>query len=430
MHEMRITQSEKSFAIRKAFDDPGASRAAVRHTLLIAYKALADITGKGAFFVITVLAARRLSRDDFGLFSLATTLGWMLGVAADFGIQLHLARAVALDPVDAERLLQRWLRVRLATAALSIAVVIGIVIAGGAGLPMALLAAVYAFNALVEFLHYFYRGLSRSEVESTVIVWQRLATLGGAVAVLVWRPDLTWLAWALLVPAVGTFVASLRIARRLARTSSAGRGDRTTQVTTTLAEFGKDVAPIGVGIVLSALYFRIDIFLLQWWSGTTPVALYNAVFRLVDALRLFPAAVLAVTLPSLVTARDRAPLRRVSLSVIGFAIACTVLLWAIAPWIVSWLYGNDYIAAVPAFRILMLSFPLLSVNYALTHQLVGWGRERLYAAICAVALIVNVALNARLIPSMSLDGAAWATLGTELFLTASCLIALRTPHRC
>jgi O-antigen/teichoic acid export membrane protein len=72
----------------------------------------------------------------------------------------------------------------------------------------------------------------------------------------------------------------------------------------------------------------------------------------------------------------------------------------------------------------------LSINYALTHQLIGWGRERLYAAICAVALIVNIALNARLIPSMSLDGAAWATLGTELFLTASCLIALRTPHRC
>jgi O-antigen/teichoic acid export membrane protein len=384
MREMRITQSEKFFAIRKAFDDPRASRAAVRHTLLIAYKALADITGKGAFFVITVLAARRLSRDDFGFFALATTLGWMLGVAADFGIQLHLARAVALDPADAERLLQRWLQVRLATAALSIAVVIGIVIAGGAGLPMALLAAVYAFNALVEFLHYFYRGLSRSEVESTVIVWQRFATLGGAVAVLVWRPDLTWLAWALLIPSVGTFLASLRIARRLARTSSAVSavpGDRTTQVPkTTFAEFGKDVAPIGVGIVLSALYFRIDIFLLQWWSGTTPVALYNAVFRLVDALRLFPAAVLAVTLPSLVRARDRDPLTRVSLAVTAFAIACTLVLWAIAPWIVSLLYGEDYIAAVPAFRILMLSFPLLSVNYALTHQLIGWGRERLYAA--------------------------------------------------
>jgi hypothetical protein len=90
MREMRITRSERFFAIRKAFDDPRASHAAMRHALLIAYKAVADLTGKGSFFVITVLAARRLSRDDFGLFSLATTLGWMLGVAADFGIRSRL----------------------------------------------------------------------------------------------------------------------------------------------------------------------------------------------------------------------------------------------------------------------------------------------------------------------------------------------------
>src|SRR5213079_1858632 len=57
----------------------------------------------------------------------------------------------------------------------------------------------------------------------------------------------------------------------------------------TFAVFRRDVWPIGAGIVLSALYFRIDVFLVQLWSGTEAVAMYNAVFRLVEALRLFPA---------------------------------------------------------------------------------------------------------------------------------------------
>jgi len=295
-------------------------------------------------------------------------------------------------------------------------VAVGVALLGwrGDGLSMVLLAAVYACSALVEFLHYFYRGLSRSEVESSLILWQRLATLGGAVAVLLWRPDLTWLAWALLLPVLVTFLASLRIARHLARSVRGGAGSGGSlaieRFASTAAEFRADVAPIGLGIVLSALYFRVDVFLLQWWSGTTQVALYNAVFRLVDALRLFPAAVLAVTLPSLVTASDRRPLTRVSFAVTVFAVACTVPLWMAAAWIVPLLYGEDYAAAVPAFRILTLSFPLLSVNYALTHQLIGWGGGRIYAAICAGALLVNVALNARLIPSASIAGAAWATL--------------------
>jgi O-antigen/teichoic acid export membrane protein len=79
---------------------------------------------------------------------------------------------------------------------------------------------------------------------------------------------------------------------------------------------------------------------------------------------------------------------------------------------------------VPAFRILLLSFPLMSLNYALTHQLIGWSGHRAYAAICAAALVFNVVLNVRLIPALSIVGAAWSTLLTEMVLTAGCLTVL------
>jgi O-antigen/teichoic acid export membrane protein len=91
---------------------------------------------------------------------------------------------------------------------------------------------------------------------------------------------------------------------------------------------------------------------------------------------------------------------------------------------IPWLYGARYAPAVPAFRVLLLSFPLLSLNLALTHQLVGWDGQRAYAGLCALALAINVALNARLIPIWSIEGAAWATLGTELVLTTGCAVAL------
>jgi O-antigen/teichoic acid export membrane protein len=196
------------------------------------------------------------------------------------------------------------------------------------------------------------------------------------------------------------------------------------------ALFRRDVWPIGAGIALSALYFRIDVFLVQLWSGTEAVAYYNAVFRLVEALRLFPAAVVAVGLPALVRAGDLRPLTRVAIPVTAVAAAAAAVLWLAAGWLVPLVYGATYASAVPAFRILLLSLPLLSLNLALTHQLVGWDGQRAYAGLCALALAVNVALNARLIPLWSFDGAAWATLGTEVFLTAGCgvaLICLRAP---
>jgi O-antigen/teichoic acid export membrane protein len=190
--------------------------------------------------------------------------------------------------------------------------------------------------------------------------------------------------------------------------------------------FGRDVWPIGAGVVLSALYFRIDVLLVELWSGTAAVARYNAVFRLVEALRLFPAAVLAVALPALCRAGDVRPLRRIAVPITAGACAAAAVLWLSAGWLVPFVYGAPYASAVPAFRILLWSFPLMSLNFALTHQLVGWNGERAYAGICALALVVNLVMNARLIPAWSIDGAAWATLGTELFLTAGCIVALWT----
>jgi O-antigen/teichoic acid export membrane protein len=295
--------------------------------------------------------------------------------------------------------------------------------------PIAVFALMYAGSGLIEFLHYFYRGLSRSDVESSLTLWQRGGTLVCGLAAVAWRPNVTVLAVAMLVPVVVTLVASVRIATRNGGGSTAGSiagADLQVGQSTSGAwgPFRRDVWPIGAGIVLSALYFRIDVFLVQIWSGTESVALYNAVFRLVEALRLFPAAVLAVTLPALCRARDLRPLARISVPLVAFAIVTTAVVSLAAGWMVPAIYGARYAGAVPAFRILLLAFPLMSLNYALTHQLVGWDGQRAYAAMCGAALVVNVAMNARLIPAWSIEGAAWSTLGTELFLTAACAGAL------
>lgn len=387
----------------------------------MAYRAFSDVAGKGAFFLVTVLAARLLPEQGFGVFSLGTTLGWLAAVVADFGIALHVAREVARHTGHARHVLGFWLRVRIATsAAMLIAAAIGLTLtdAHQARTALWLFVLVYVVSGLIEFLYYFYRGLGRSDLESTMTLWHRSSMLVLAAAALAWVPDVTTLALAMLLPGVATLLISLKLAFALSRNARSGN-QRPGQ------SFFTEVMPIGVGIVLSALYFRIDVFLLELWKGLEAVAAYNAVFRLVEALRLFPAAVLAVMLPALCRASNTKPLSMVALAVTGFGIAVSAVLWILAGWIVPLIYGQPYAGAAPAFRILLLSFPLMSLNYALTHQLVGWNGQRAYALIAGAALVFNVALNAKLIPAMSLDGAAWSTLLTEALLTVGCVAALR-----
>ena len=421
-----------------------------RAAALVAYRAFSDVAGKGALFLVTVLAARRLTQHDFGVFSLGTTCGWLATVAADFGMQLHLARAIAQRPGEAPNLLRKWLRIRVWTSLAAVGVT-------GAALSVIrtqpevaatilLLVIVYAVGGLVEFLHYFYRGIDRSDIESTLTLWNRGAMLVAAVAVLTWRPDVMALGFAMLLPVTLTLGYSVRRAWRMAHQSAVtsrqspvnGRqspvNGRQSPVNGRESSGLDGLLPIGVGVLLSAVYFRIDVLLIEMWRGTELVALYNSVFRLVEALRLFPAAVLAVALPALFRANDARPLLSVSAVLCGFSIVVTLTLWAAADLLVPLLYGDRYAAAVPAFRILLVALPLMSLNYALTHQLLGWHGQLAYALLCAGAVVFNVALNSQLIPAFSIDGAAWATLATEAFLTVGCTIALwmrssgRTPR--
>jgi O-antigen/teichoic acid export membrane protein len=394
---------------------------------LVAYKAFADLSGKGSLFVITVVAARVLTPEAFGLFALGTTLGWLVAVLGDFGMQLHVARAIARSPEAAPALLRQWRGVRVATTIGAAGVVLLSLMLTGIGrtfvLPLATFAAAYSCASLVEFLNYVYRGLSRSDVESTLTIVHRAATLALALAALVFWPSVTLLALAMLVPSLGALLWSWRAATTIAA-ETRGASSTWPAESSVLETFARDVLPVGLGIVLSAVYFRIDVLLVQAWAGIEAVASYNAVYRVIDALRLFPAAVLAVVLPRLCRAADLAPLARVATFVTAFGCVIAAGLWISADRVVPLLFGSRYADGVPPFRILALSFPLLSLNLALTHQLVGWNRQRAYATICGAALVVNVALNAWLIPAWSIEGAAWATLGTEACLTAGCVVAL------
>lgn len=398
---------------------------------LIGYRAVSDVLGKGAFLLVTLLAARRLPQDAFGVFSLGVTVGSIAAVATDFGIQLYTARAVAQHPQQAARLLRGWGRVRLATAALAVAAV-------GAGLwltrtpvPVAtaifLLAVVYIGAALLEFLYYVFRGLSRSDLESTLTIAQRLGTLAVAVAALWWRPDVRVLAAAMLVPIAIALWSAARWAVTLTR--AAGSAGDTGTLPLDRSGAPASIVAIGAGIVLSALYFRIDVFLVNAWSGPASVGLYNAAFRLVDALRLFPAAVVAVMLSSLFRADDRRLIARMTLSLGAGAATLALLLAAIAPWLIPRLYGTAYTEAVGPFRVLLIAFPLMAVNLALTHQLLGWRGHCFYAGVCGAALGLNLALNGVLIPAWGIVGAAWATVWTEVLITVACggaLVARQT----
>ena len=373
--------------------------------------------------VITVVAARQLNPDPFAILALAMATGWLLGVASDAGLSMHLARETARDARRGRQLMIDVvsLRAGLAFFAATIAVLLTPYLAPRHWrMQFVLIVMVQLCGAVIETVAHYFRGLQRTEIESAIHTAHRLTTLVLALIVLWWWRRLDYLGVAMLVPAVIAMLVSVAIALNL----SGAREPGNPGAGLAPRQFFVQVFPLGAATLLSALYFRIDVFFIEQWHGFQQVGGYNAAFRLVEALRLLPAAVMAVTFPLLVQSRDTELVRKIGggLGLAGAALAVVCALGA--PAIVPLIYGAHYAYAAPSFAILSLALPLFFLNYALTHQVIGWDGQRAYLVIVVLALAGNIAANLVLVPSRGIVGAAIATLLTEMIVTAGCVYAL------
>ena len=393
---------------------------------LVTVKALTDVIGKTVMLVITIVAARRLNPDPFAIMAYAMATGWLLGVATDAGLSMHLARETARAHRRSRQLLLEVIQLRggLAFLAATVAALAApLLVPRHWRMQFVLVVLAQLAAAVIETIAHYYRGLQRTDIESAIHAGYRIVMLVAALIVLWWWRRLDYLAVAMLAPALIAMLVSMVIAGRLAKHADAAEDAGPSLSPST---FMRDVLPLGAGVLVSAIYFRIDVYFIQQWHGFQPVGGYNAAFRLVEAMRLLPAAVMAVSFPMMVRATDTQTLRKISMGLTITGIAMAAVGVAGGAVIIPLIYGDSYAYAATSFSILSMALPLFFLNYALTHQVIGWDGQRAYLAIAVLALIANIAACVALVPAHGIAGAAIATVLTELVVTAGCLFALRT----
>ena len=389
---------------------------------LVAFKTGADLVSKAVTLIVTVAAARALPAADFGVLALAMTTGWLLGVASDAGLPMYLATRVAhatgndspVYPIASA--VMRW-RTGLAVIALLAGTAVGLALVSLTVLAAFILIVLHQLlGAMLDTNAHTFRGMGRTDVESALALAHRGAVAIGVLAVLALHPTLLALALALAVPPLVALLASGVVVRRLT--------DQGPPFALTGNRMLTEVAPLGLGVLLSALYFRCDVYFIERLHGIETVGAYNAAFRIVDAARLFPAAVLAVVYPRLCAARDLHRVSRLSLALLAASLVAALIISATAARLLALVYGEPYVTAGQSLQILGWCVPFFYVNYALTHQLIAWDGQRAYFAIATVALVVNLLGNAWLIPAGGMTGAAMSTLLTELVVMIGCALAL------
>ncbi|MBP7515425.1 MAG: polysaccharide biosynthesis C-terminal domain-containing protein [Flavobacteriales bacterium] len=178
--------------------------------------------------------------------------------------------------------------------------------------------------------------------------------------------------------------------------------------------------------IINLVSYRFDIWVLYPYVGKAHLGLYAVAVGVGQLFFNIPEPLSRVVQPYLYSSTDDSVMRRFKtiarLNFTSVAFLC-IITGIIAPWLLPWLYGEEFSGSVTALRVLLpgivfsCAYKLLAV--VLTQR--GLLRFNLYGAI--IAAIITVVLDLVLIPRMGINGASIAsTIAYSAILTVTCLV--------
>src|SRR4029077_19415948 len=188
--------------------------------------------------------------------------------------------------------------------------------------------------------------------------------------------------------------------------------------------------PLAITYVLTTVYFKLDVPILQHSRSYAEVGWYTFAYRPFEALLFIPATMRTVMFPVLSIYYRSAPNRVLAsaekffkgLAVIGWPI--TVGLFLLAPQYID-LITTHFPQSGAALRILALAVVFMFVDNTFAAVLNAIDRQKLFAYVALSGLVINFVLNIILIPRFGYLGASWATVATEVGLVTTGWLALR-----
>jgi O-antigen/teichoic acid export membrane protein len=177
-----------------------------------------------------------------------------------------------------------------------------------------------------------------------------------------------------------------------------------------------------------AFFSQMDILLLRAWSDPGQLATYGSAFRYYTFLVLSLNAVHTVMLPRLQEVTERSAMRtllRKQWALAALFLPVVIGLALAAPWFIPWIDGGKYPEAPRVFRILAASSAISFCFSPFVNVVLRLERFFPLLLWAGVALVLDVALNAVLIPRHGAPGAAWATLAAFAFMNIVVFLVAR-----
>lgn len=372
----------------------------------------------------------------YGLYFTLLNFAYLFQIINDFGLQNYNNRNIAQHRHLLDKYTSHLLSLKLLLGILYLAaVVLGAWLAGYGAAVLPLLAWI-AFNwfltGMILYLRSNISGLGHYRLDSLLSVLDKLLLIG-LMGALLWGPwrggfRIEWFVYAQTLALLLTLATAFAVVYRAL--SSFRLRFKPAFARSTL----RQSAPYALVIFLMTAYTRIDGVMIERLlaDGLAEAGRYASAYRLLDAASmvgyLFAVLLLPMFARMLKVGEPVAGLVGVSFRLIWVgAVTLAAAVWPCREPLMRLLYtqGNAYSGDILGW--LMVSFAAVCGSYIYGTLLTANGQLREMNLLFAFSLLLNVLLNAALIPTHQALGAAQATCATQFFVFfAQVYLAWRT----
>lgn len=372
-------------------------------------------------FVLLIYIARYLGEVGFGKYSFAVSFTALFIIFADLGISNLIIRELARNKELTNEYLTNVSVIKLLLSFLAfgfIAVTINLM-----DYPQDTIYAVYLFGVymiLTSFALAFrsiFQAYEKMEYTAVVMIIEKIILIPLVLFVLTSGYGLIELAYVYVF--VGIVAVTLSFSIVLIKIAKPKPTINFPLWKTLII----GSIPFGLNVLFGVLFFQIDTVMLSVFKDDAAVGIYNAAYvPLLAITGIVSTMVISALYPVMsryfVSSKESLEiftgLSSKYMAIIGFpvGIGCFVL----AERFIALFYAGQYSDSIIAFQILALFIPIRLVSSITGTLLTSINRQSHRTVSVGLSALVNIVLNAAMIPYLSYIGASIATVLSEVFL--------------
>lgn len=385
----------------------------------IGFTGISQLCATFLAFILVPIAARYLGKEDYGLYTVATTVGFFVGLLADFGVSTIVTREISKKRIIATPFFARVMALKIVLTLGSLIILLFYMIfshySPKAQMTILIFVGASILGTFSQAAFAVFRGFEQMQYEAIGVVVDKLVSVILGISLLFMGFGVKIFVFSFIVSGCVKLLFTFYVLYKKFIKPKIIWTFKQSSILLQVSFF------FGLSTFLSVCYNYLDVLMLSAMSTFGDIAYYSAAHKLLTLTAIVPTILATAFLPQFsahFNQNDQLSLlfSKGTLYLILFVFPLIAGVMLLAEPLITIIYTAEYSGGIIAMRILTFASVAQIFNIFFVPLYAAINQQKKIVLFQIVGLFINITLNLILIPKLSYIGASFATVATETII--------------